>query len=253
MVCLLGLSACNAETPVDPELSSRLQSMSQAIIEGALAPLDEEQASMLTSMGAEYMEYVFENSLGMKVNGNGMVTGFDSWNRAISEIGAFKEITGYNVKYNSKGDGIIVQADVTCENGDGQVEIIYEDDLNNTVNSVAFNVNYTFGEKMGRAGLNTLLGMGTVFVVLILISIIISLFNYIPKIQEIFAKDKFDEAAAESIPEKAEEESEDLTDDSELVAVISAAIAAYEQSTKGSAVSARGADDFVVRSIIRRK
>ena len=95
---------------------------------------------------------------------------------------------------------------------------------------------------MSKAGLNTLLGMGTVFVVLILISLIISLFGYIPKLLD----------SNKKAPEKAETEvkdnvvaqiveNEELNDDLELVAVISAAIAAYEGS--GST------DGFVVRSI----
>ena len=39
----------------------------------------------------------------------------------------------------------------------------------------------TFGEILSRAAVNTCLGMGTVFVMLILISAIIFLFKYIPK------------------------------------------------------------------------
>ncbi len=247
-VCLFGLSACNTENPVDADVGLRLESMSQALIESAFAPLTPEQSGALISMGDEYVEYVFENSLGMKVNGNGIITGYNSWNRAVEEIGAFKEITGYDVKYNSKGDGIIVISHVACENGTGQVETIFKDDLNNTVESIAFNVNYTFGQKMGRAGLNTLLGMGTVFAVLIIISLIISLFNYIPRIQEIFAK-KGEGTKTSDGPEIASVESgdEDLSDDIELVAVITAAIAAYEGSGSPSA------DGFVVRSIHRKR
>ncbi len=250
MVCLFGLSACNAETPVDSDTALRLESMSEAIIEGAFAPLTAEQSNALVAMGPEYLEYVYEQSMGMAVNGNGMITGYDSWNKAISEIGAFKEITGYDVKYNSKGNGIIVISHVVCENGTGQVETIFKDDLNNTVESLAFNINYTFGEKMGRAGLNTLLGMGTVFAVLILISLIISLFNYIPRIQKIFAKDDEDNV---SVPEKIAEaeaaDEEDLSDDLELVAVITAAIHAYEGSSRTSS----SGDGFVVRSIRRKR
>ena len=97
---------------------------------------------------------------------------------------------------------------------------------------------------MGRAGLNTLLGMGTVFVVLILISFLISAFNLIPKMQAKFAKNNEPEivpvpAAPAPVVEEVEE---DLTDDMELVAVIAAAIAAYEGTTT---------EGFQVRSIKR--
>ena len=98
---------------------------------------------------------------------------------------------------------------------------------------------------MTKAALNTLIGMGTVFVMLIMISLIISLFNFIPKIQAAFSKkDKEEEAKNAGIDKAvtqivAQEEPE--ADDTELVAVIAAAIAASE-----GAVST---DGFVVRSI----
>ena len=41
------------------------------------------------------------------------------------------------------------------------------------------------GERFGNAGLNTLMGMGIVFIVLILISLIISAFGIIHKLEEL--------------------------------------------------------------------
>ena len=105
------------------------------------------------------------------------------------------------------------------------------------------------GEAMGKAGLNTLIGMLTVFTVLILISLIIACFNVIPKIQSAFAKKETEgsavrEEAVSAVQASVEEQAADETDDLELVAVIAAAIAAYE--------GAASTDGFVVRSIIRR-
>ena len=99
---------------------------------------------------------------------------------------------------------------------------------------------------MEKAALNTLLGMGTVFVVLILISLLISCFTFIPKIQAAFSKKPKEEAKKEPAVDKAIAqivEKEELSDDLELVAVISAAIAASE--------GAASTDGFVVRSIRR--
>ena len=97
---------------------------------------------------------------------------------------------------------------------------------------------------MTKAALNTLIGMGTVFVMLIMISLIISLFNFIPKIQAAFSKKDKEEAKNVGIDKAvtqiaAQEEPE--ADDTELVAVIAAAIAASE--------GAASTDGFVVRSI----
>ncbi len=100
------------------------------------------------------------------------------------------------------------------------------------------------GERMTTAALNTVIGMGTVFVVLIIIIGVISLFKFIPVIQDRLAKKKASEAQAESGSAAVETinapEEADLTDDLELVAV---AMAASE--------GAASADGFVVRSIRR--
>ena len=99
----------------------------------------------------------------------------------------------------------------------------------------------TTGEIMKNAGLNTLLGMGIVFVVLIFISFIISLFKYITPKQAPQAESKAAPAPVSEIP--AEEDDE--TDDMQLVAVITAAIHA--------SLSAQGIEPsgYVVRSIRR--
>lgn len=112
----------------------------------------------------------------------------------------------------------------------------------------------SMGERLGTAGLNTLVCIGVVFVVLIFISFVISLFRFIPKAEAAIAakkaaKKESGTASAEAIDNtisqiEAKEEKEQLTDDLELVAVIAAAIAA---STGASP------DGFVVRSIRKVK
>ena len=49
-----------------------------------------------------------------------------------------------------------------------------------TLESFTVNAQYGMSEILEKAGLNTLLGMGTVFVMLIFMSFIISLFKYVP-------------------------------------------------------------------------
>ena len=46
--------------------------------------------------------------------------------------------------------------------------------------SLSVDVQYGMGKTLQRAGLNTLMGIGTVFVMLILLSLLISLFRFIP-------------------------------------------------------------------------
>ena len=102
---------------------------------------------------------------------------------------------------------------------------------------------YTLGEKMTKAGLNTLMGMGTVFLVLILISLIIYCFLFISVVQSKMKGDGKEESKAEEKLTNISSSEAPPTDDLELIAVISAAIAASEGTST---------DSFVVRSIHRR-
>ena len=111
--------------------------------------------------------------------------------------------------------------------------------------SMDVSAHYSTGEILKKAGLNTVLGMGTVFVVLIFISFIIYLLEYIPKLQQKMAnKDKEVEVKKEAAVQAAPAPVATAEDDGELVAVIAAAIAAAEGTST---------DGFVVRSIKRRK
>ncbi len=97
-------------------------------------------------------------------------------------------------------------------------------------------------DVMAQAGLNTLLGIGIVFCMLLLISFIISCFKMINKLASKAEKPAPAPAAA-SEPVIAEEE--ENVDDLEIIAVITAAIEAYEEAAGGYVPE----DGLVVRSI----
>ncbi|MCD7788473.1 MAG: OadG family protein [Firmicutes bacterium] len=95
----------------------------------------------------------------------------------------------------------------------------------------------TVGEKATTALQVFLLGLGTVFVVLIILYIVITLMG------KIFYHDDKKKATKEAAPEPAAEAAalenavpEQETDDGELVAVITAAIAAFSEAGGGESV-----------------
>lgn len=106
----------------------------------------------------------------------------------------------------------------------------------------------SLGEILVKALINTLLGMGTVFVVLIFIAFLISLLPKLTAVIESIGKKKEPvspvsapaPASAPAVLSAADEPEEELVDDLELVAVITAAIAASEGVPT---------DGFIVRSI----
>lgn len=85
--------------------------------------------------------------------------------------------------------------------------------------------------------MNTLMGLGTVFIMLVFLSFVIYLFRFIPNPDN---KKKKEAAAPAPAPVPVPAVVEEEVDDTELIAVIAAAIAASEGTTT---------DGFVVRSI----
>ena len=129
---------------------------------------------------------------------------------------------------------------------------VYVFESTGTPVSMSVDVQYGMGKTLQRAGLNTLMGIGTVFVMLVVLSLLISLFRFIPnpeakkaaEAKAAKAAKAAKEAEAASAAPAVQAAEENLADDGELVAVIAAAIAAAEGTTT---------DGFVVRSIRKVK
>ncbi|MCR5671559.1 MAG: OadG family protein [Butyrivibrio sp.] len=178
-------------------------------------------------------------------------SGYDSWYKSLNDLGygSKDSIAGdlnvTDVKTEINGDGVLVaHATLQGTKRSALMEVYLGNDFNPT--DIGVTVNKTTGEKLENAGLNTLLGMGMAFSILIIISLIISLFPVL------FGTGRKKKESDKDIAKKAMdntisqiEEQEELVGDAELVAVIAAAIAAYEGS--GST------DGFRVRSIKKAK
>ena len=193
------------------------------------------------------IEYILSNSYPVAIQ-----KGVESFDAIKDNLGEFKKVD--NVEVEEDGDKVYVYVTGKFKDADSKMTVTYKNVFDQaTMTGVSFELingsDGSFGKRMLNASLNTVLGLFTVFVVLILIAFIISLFRFIPKIQAAFEKKadnktEINNAVDNTIAQIAEKENEqNLADDLELVAVISAAIAAYEGT---------GSDGFVVRSINRR-
>ena len=166
----------------------------------------------------------------------------ESWKSVKDELGAYSSIVSQDVEK----DGDVVTISTVAQFEKGKADVVLMLDLGQQMyTSMTYSVQYSLAANMQRAGMNTLMGIGIVFLMLLFLSFVIGLFKYIEKFQNVGKKKAAEEAPkAEEAPAPAiaqsEAADEDFADDLELVAVISAAIAAYE-NTSG--------DSFVVRSI----
>lgn len=276
LTCVLGLTACGEYEPTEMEQQKGDEAVSMAtnfILPYMTSFFDDELVeavqenynvheveSQVEDYFSLYISMVSQNyniNFGydsIDVEGNAILTGMVSFNNTYDELGDIKTSEGFQGTYKVSGDEIIVSVPVTGTKTDSNgnvrtatAELIFSNDIFLTLKSCALNLDQTMGELMIKAAMDTLMGMMTVFAVLILISIIIWAMGGIPKLQAKLAKkpeSKKEESIDNTIAQIVEKE-ENTEDDTELVAVIAAAIAAYEGS--------QSTDGFVVRSIRKRR
>ena len=230
ITCMFGLTACGG-TVEEVETYGITEADAFAYADGLIETMDQIVAA------GQVEQYKSDNVI---------YTALTNYEKALPDMGDYQSVTDHEIVYD---DGILMNVTVQGTLRPAKVEIMLDEEL--ALVSISTNVVYTFGETMTKAALNTLMGMGTVFAVLILIIALISSFALIPKIQAAFSgkkeekKDTTDKVVEQIITKEEVAYSEDLSDDAELVAVIAAAIAAYEGSGSASG--------YVVRSLKRRK
>ena len=164
-----------------------------------------------------------------------------SWQTSKDELGAKKDSNG-ETTVTFKDDQYTVTVPLKFEKADANFVYIF-DASTGTPTSLTVDVQYSMAETLRRAVMNTIMGIAIVFIVLIFLSFLIYLFRFIPNPE---AKKKAQAAAAPAPAPVAAPVEAAEADDTELIAVIAAAIAAAEGTTT---------DGFVVRSIrkINRK
>ena len=253
--CLLGLTACGDNAKINTVEGSRYSSdiFTAEALKTYAATIEDNNFEYwyLQGITPENFEDKLYLDIAMSTSDdryNVLANGYESWYKAVKDLG-YSDLSTLqddlyvkDVTYQVNKEGVlVVDAEVAGTSHTADMEIYLTNRGEPT--DIGVTVNKTTGEKLENAGLNTLLGMGMAFAILIIISLIISLFPVF-----IGGGNKKKKESDKEIAEKAMDntinqiaEQEELVGDTELVAVIAAAIAAYEGS--GST------DGFRVRSI----
>ena len=164
----------------------------------------------------------------------------------FEKAGQFKQYDLEQVKMSEENKVFTLSKVAVCS--DRNVHFTFAYDMATGTITWTVDVDQTMGELVGKAGLNTLMGMGTVFLVLIFISFIIALFSIIRKAGEKKAPAVVETPAA-PVPETVTVPEAVSAAEDEIAAVIAAAIAAYEADNDYMEVPA---DGLIVRSIKKR-
>lgn len=256
LICVMSLAGCAEREKLPKE--EMYQTKSDQYVKMLTSMSEEELNEQIAGLEDNFEDFEQEVALYPYISGAGQkfdftadayLALFKSYAGNLEEFGAYVGVKEYEGGVEKDGE---VTYDVVYEfeQHDMRLSLVY--DSHDIVTTVTVDPIYSTGEILEKAGMNTLLGMGVVFAVLILISLIISCFNFIPAIERKFSKKKAAEkkaavpaAPVTSAPVLAAAPAETAaTDDLELVAVITAAVAA----SMGTA----SADGFVVRSIKRK-
>ena len=225
ITCMTAMSACGNKAVTDT---------------AEIMPVTQEQVDEYATNTVSSLNKIVTEGAQSQYADNAVITSaVESWQNALKDMGDYCSVD--KSSFSQSKNGMTINVTITGTKRNANMEIIMDSDMNLT--SITTVVKYSMAELMEKAALNTLLGMGTVFVVLILISFIISGFKLIPNIQKTFSKEKKTDKSVDGAVAQIIQNETQTQDDFELIAVISAAIAASE----GRASS----DGYVVRSIRR--
>ncbi len=238
LIAVFCLAACGstADTTYGGYTASDLQAASQNIAEKYVLTMDAAGAKQAADY---YSTQAKTASTEEAEQYKTLSTLFSNWADTADVVGDFQGYSDF--KIDKTGKTMTTTLFMNCSKRNAKLSVVYTV-YNMKISSINVEPVYTMGETLQKAGMNVVIGLCTVFVMLILISLLISCFRIIPYLQGKFTKKNEAPAPAAEAPVSAAPAAEDENNE-ELVAVIAAAIAAS---------TGESTDSFVVRSIRRR-
>ena len=220
LTCMLGLTACG---------TAKTNSSDIDISEEDAATYGDQIVDSLNQIVVGNLQDQFSSDATVKA-------ALESWSTAAEEMGTYQSIESHNVKVEA--DRVVIDVGVIGSKKHAVVEIILDDQL--ALKSITTNVTYSPIDYIKKYGVVIAVGL-----VLIIVLVIVGI-RLIPKRKA----SKLEEEANGSLKQDGLHASvdntiaqiarkEELLDDLELVAVITAAIAAYQSSTVIEGFAAR--------------
>ncbi len=224
---VLTLAACGNSSkdtvePIDPSVKSALEEQAKQYAEQSIYALSDAEIESQIKSAYKTKDEITYNGLTNYLNDKDRLGAFVSVDDAV----ASKTEDGYSIEINSTFEKRTLKLTLGLN------------ELTGKTTEMTFEPHYSLAEQMTDAGANLLVGMGTVFCVLIFIAWVISMFKYI-SVFEKKMKDKKDKKAPAEAPKaaapapKAAAPAPAAKQDDVMQAVIAAAIAAYEADTAG--------------------
>jgi|GEM_PF-19561 len=223
-----GSSNSNTVETIDPTIKSALEQQAMQYAEQSIYQLTEDQIQAQIDSAYKTKDAITYN-------------GLTNYKNDLDRLGAFVSVD--NAEASKTEDGYQIEINSTFEKRALKLTLGINE-MTGATSEMTFEPVYSMGELMGDAAGNLVVGMGTVFAVLIFIAWIISLFKYIGLFEKKMKESKernaqaaapaptaAPKAAAPAAPAAAPAP---VASDDTIQAVIAAAIAAYEADTEGA-------------------
>lgn len=242
-VCVMSLSACTPKQATEAEIGGPL-------IQTEGAPVTDQKLAEFVMSQAYSFLYLSEDQIAVErgryeaAGHESAVEIMDVLHEAKAELGVIKHVDASNAKIVGLPDGSVTFSVIVTY---GEGDMLYVVNINLATGEIkvefadppASDANQTVNQQMESGGVYAGIGISTVFCVLIFISLLICCFKFIHKWEKGRAAGKDEPelpspAAAAPVPEApAAAADENLMDDTELLLLITTAIAAYEGSSEG--------------------
>jgi len=230
------------------------------------APMDAATQTKLEESGKQYMENIaqltpdeIQSTIDSAEKSKDAVVfnGLTNFKNDLDRLGTFQSVDSATA--TATEDGYSIDIESTYSDRTLKLTLGLSEDLSK-ITEMTFEPTYSLGEEIADAAGSLVLGMGSVFIILIFIAWIISLFKYIKVFEDRKKNKQSAKAPAAPVkpapaPVKAAPVKPQAGD--ELQAVIAAAIAQYESDTSNSTDTGFVPgptlnNGLVVRSIRRR-
>ena len=224
---VLTLAACGNSSkdtvePIEPSVKSALEEQAKQYAEQSIYALSDAEIESQIKSAYKTKDEITYNGLTNYLNDKDRLGAFVSVDDAV----ASKTEDGYSIEINSTFEKRTLKLTLGLNEMTGKTT------------EMTFEPYYSLAEQMEDAGANLAVGMGTVFVVLIFIAWVISMFKYISvfekKMKDKKAPAEAPKAAAPAPKAAAPAPAPAAKQDDVMQAVIAAAIAAYEADTAGA-------------------
>lgn len=247
LVSLVLTAACTMVVTVAPVFADAESTPAYSPVEAST--VDSLLSSSVQWVGQSLMTYSDDDLANMESSDQQFYArAAEAWEEAKADLGEVVSLEDGTLEVD--GDFVTCTIPGEFEKNPGIVRVFWNISTGTPVpTDLTITVEESKGVLIGQAGMNTITGIGTVFLMLVFLIFVISSFDFI------FGSKKKKKAApaapAKEAPKAAAapvvEETAPEADDMELQAVISAAIAMYEEDM----ASASG-DAYVARPIRRK-